>query len=106
MNRASRSVTKIQPRLDKALQAYAAAGAAALGLLASAKNTEAKVVFTPAHQILTGGQSLKLDINGDGVNDFTINNFYVTNFAGIHDTGGPFPARDGFRCTPRRRRIK
>lgn len=40
-------------------------------MLATPTNSEAKVVFTPTHQLLTGG-SLFLDLNSDGVTDFTI----------------------------------
>jgi len=68
----------VSSHLDKNLLAYAvAAGATGIGLLASAPLSEAKIVFTPTHQTISQGGSLKLDLNGDGITDFTISNTYV-----------------------------
>ncbi len=68
---------RVSSHLDKNLLAYAvAAGATGVGLLASAPLSEAKIVFTPTHQTVSQGSSLKLDLNGDGITDFTISNTY------------------------------
>lgn len=67
------------PTLLKNLNAYAltstAAGVAALAVAPAA----AEVVYTPAHQEIQqnqGGVGFLLDLNHDGINDFTIVNFY------------------------------
>ena len=78
MKRASRKRSNLSESLHQRLNAYAlAARAAGVGLLALAQPAEAKIVYTPAHKKIpfcTGNQSLcfKLDLNHDGVPDFTI----------------------------------
>jgi len=76
----SRRVSPIRARLDQSLKAYAAAG---VGLFAITQTAAAKVVFTPSHQTLLPGQSLNLDLNSDGQNDFVIANNHggVTNIS-------------------------
>jgi hypothetical protein len=59
----------LKPRLESHLIAYAAAGTAGAALLASTPAT-AEVVYTPAH--IAVGSSLNLDLNHDGITDFTI----------------------------------
>jgi hypothetical protein len=55
------------------LGAYAlAAGATGVSLLALAQPSEAEIVYTPANQTVGRNGSLKLDLNHDGVTDFTI----------------------------------
>src|ERR1700733_16106317 len=69
---------QVSSYLDRNLLAYAvAASATGVGLLASAPLSEAKIVFTPTHQPVAQGSSLKLDLNADGITDFTISNTYV-----------------------------
>lgn len=58
--------------LESRLAAYAkAAGAAGVGLFAVAPPANAKVVYTPAHIVFDGG-AVPIDLNHDGVNDFTL----------------------------------
>ena len=74
----SRKVADIHTNLDESLKAYATAAAAAgMGLLTFSHPAEAKVVFTPSHQTLLPGGLLKLDLNGDGINDFSITDIHI-----------------------------
>jgi hypothetical protein len=59
------------------LNMYAiAAGAAGVGVLALAQPVEAKIVYTPAHRVIGPDSSYLLDLNHDGITDFTITNIY------------------------------
>jgi hypothetical protein len=79
----SRSSTRLNAKLDGKLLAYAAAtGGSLLGLTST---SEAKIVYTPTHQIISPRTSLKLDLNGDGITDFTLNNNFIP--AGRVNTG-------------------
>jgi hypothetical protein len=77
--RTDRRASPINSKLEKSLTAYmAAAGAAGVGLLALAQPSEAKVVYTATNVTLT--TPIAIDLNHDGVTDFTIG------FAGyMHD---------------------
>jgi hypothetical protein len=58
------------PSLEKKLLAYiAAASATGVGILVPAHSAEAKVVYTPTNIPVTNG--LGLDLNHDGINDFS-----------------------------------
>jgi len=69
-----RNLARLTPTLDKQLLAYAtAATAAGIGLLA--QPAEAKIVYTAANTTIQGnGGNLNLDLNNDGIADFTIFN--------------------------------
>jgi hypothetical protein len=68
------------PRLEGRLRSYVlAATAAGVGLLASAVPASAEVVYTPANVQLSNGQ-LKIDFDGDGVTDVTIDDFFNGGF--------------------------
>jgi hypothetical protein len=55
------------------LNMYAvAASAAGVGILALAPASQAKIVYTPTHQVIGPGGSYQLDLNHDGITDFTI----------------------------------
>jgi hypothetical protein len=71
-NRATkRAATRLGANLDKNLMSYAiAAGAAGVGLLASAQPADAKIVYTPAHKNI--GAKTFIDLNHDGINDFKL----------------------------------
>jgi|HubBroStandDraft_2_1064218.scaffolds.fasta_scaffold71278_1 hypothetical protein len=58
------------------LNMYAlAAGAAGVSVLALAPDADAKIVYTPAHVSILGPRgSYQLDLNHDGITDFTISN--------------------------------
>ena len=49
-----------------------AAGAAGVGVLAFAQPIEAKIVYTPAKVQIGGDYRYNLDLNNDGITDFTI----------------------------------
>jgi hypothetical protein len=53
-----------------------AAGAAGVGVLALAQPVEAKIVYTPAHRVIGPDMKYLLDLNHDGLTDFTIANSY------------------------------
>jgi hypothetical protein len=59
------------------LHMYAlAAGAAGVGVLALTQPVEAKIVYTPAHRVIGPDSRYLLDLNHDGITDFTIANSY------------------------------
>ena len=58
------------------LNKYAvAASAAGVGMLV-ATPVQAKIVYTPAHLRIPPNSSIQLDLNHDGINDFSFNNVY------------------------------
>jgi hypothetical protein len=69
----SRSVARLNARLDNSLSAYAtAAGAAGVSLLVFAIPAEAKIVYTPASiNIPANGSWIPIDLNHDGTADFS-----------------------------------
>jgi hypothetical protein len=75
-----RQRSQVNPRLDQRIAAYiAAAGAAGVGMLAlAAPAAQAKVVYTPDNQLIPPGfgTSFYLDLNHDGINDFSFFNFF------------------------------
>ena len=75
--------------LDKALFSYAAAASAAgVGILAMVMPAEASVVFTKANATISPNTILPLDLNNDGVIDFTIiDTFHI---GGVRNTGSSF----------------
>jgi hypothetical protein len=61
------------PSLQSQLSAYGiAAGAAGVSLLALTPAAEAKVVYTPANELIDRDGSYKLDLNHDGLIDYII----------------------------------
>jgi hypothetical protein len=73
--------------LDRKLFAYAtAAGAAGVGILALAQPSQAEIVFTPTHKMVPIRGSLALDVNNDGITDFTFRN--ILQSCGLH-AGAP-----------------
>ena len=61
--------------VNRRLNMYAlAASAVGVGLIASTQSTEAKIIYTPAHVTIRLHDSYKLDLNHDGIADFTILN--------------------------------
>jgi hypothetical protein len=70
-----RTPSKLSESLHQRLNLYAlAASAAGVGILGSAQPTEAKIVYTPTHVTIALHDSYKLDLNHDGIADFTILN--------------------------------
>jgi hypothetical protein len=71
---------RISCSLQRKLSLYAlAAGAAGVEWLALANPAEAEVVYTPAHQVIGRNQGFPIDLNHDGVTDFTIQNHFREN---------------------------
>ena len=57
------------------LNMYAlAATAAGVGMLALPRPAEARIVFTPAHRVIGPKSHYRLDLNHDGITDFTLRN--------------------------------
>src|SRR5580693_4228107 len=85
------SPSSLNNKLDRKLLAYTtAAGAAGASILALAQPGHAEIVYTPADQ------TLNLDLNNDGIEDFDIENqfFPMGVKAGHH--GGAFPTNGSY----------
>jgi len=81
MNRPSgpRKTASLSDSIHQQLSMYAiAATAAGVEMLALAQPSEAKIVYTPVHQVIKSRQPYSLDLNHDGMTDFTISNFKGT----------------------------
>ena len=66
-----RERAQVESKLERKLLAYAAvAGAAGVGILATAQPAEGKVVFTAVNSEIA--PAFALDLNHDGVNDFNL----------------------------------
>lgn len=69
-----RPAAPVSAALEKRLNAYiVAAGASAVAALGAAPSASAEIVYTPAHVTVSEGGSYSIDLNGDGVSDFTLN---------------------------------
>jgi len=79
----SRRPTNLAANLDKRLLNYAtAASAAGVGLLAITQSAEAKVIYTPTNRPITvNGPYVQLDVNNDGVADFSFYNVQTSGAA-------------------------
>jgi len=74
--RPPRKPSKLSESVHHQLNAYAlAATAAGVGMLALAPSAEAKIVYTPAHIKILPLHQNPLDLNHDGVVDFSFTNF-------------------------------
>jgi hypothetical protein len=78
---------KISPRpcfkfsapLQHRLNCYAlAAGAGGVAMLAVTPFADAKIVYTPAHAVISRDHAVGLDLNHDGKNDFTFHEAFIT----------------------------
>jgi hypothetical protein len=68
-----RATAELSDSLHHRLNSYAlAASAAGVGVLAVAQPADAKIVYTPAHVVVS--EVVPLDLNHDGIVDFTILN--------------------------------
>ncbi len=95
----------LNTKLDKNLLNYAAAATAAgIGLLTLAQPAEAKIIFTSAHiPIIGNGPAVPIDLNHDGITDFSIVFAYGTcehSKKGIHKLGCSFASFDIFAGQP------
>ncbi|MGA8763663.1 MAG: hypothetical protein WB562_12425, partial [Candidatus Sulfotelmatobacter sp.] len=78
---------------DKLLGYTSAATAAGVGILALAQPSQAKIVYTPANEVLNPETAFRLDLNHDGIIDFTI-----TNIRGSSGHGGFISASASFQA--------
>jgi hypothetical protein len=82
-----RATVNLRESVHRQLNSYAvAAGAAGVSLIALMQSAEAKVVYTPAHVVISANQIFGLDLAHDGQVDFTLSN------TTLHTTSG----RGGF----------
>jgi hypothetical protein len=80
----SKTPCVLSDSLDRRLSSYAlAASAAGIGLLALSSPAEGKIVYTPAHVKIGPHSQFLLDLNHDGVTDFTFSNGF---YSGSHGT--------------------
>jgi hypothetical protein len=71
----NRLPVSLSHKIDQRLLAYAAtASAAGASMLALAQPSQAEIVFTPTHKMVPMGGRLALDLNNDGITDFTLYN--------------------------------
>jgi len=70
-----RTLSKLSDSVHHQLNMYAlAASAAGVGVLALAGAAEAKIVYTPARRVIEKNSYFGIDLNHDGIVDFTIFN--------------------------------
>ena len=67
--------SSVHRRLSKYVSVASAAG---VGALALSQLCEAKVVYTPVHTLIASGETVPLDLDNDGIADFSIRNFVDT----------------------------
>jgi hypothetical protein len=73
----SRKTFKISDSLNRQLNTYAlAASAAGVSVLALARASEAKVIYTETHQVTRAHVPLYIDLNHDGIKDFVLRTTY------------------------------
>jgi len=78
----SRTPCSLPDLVYQLLNMYAlAASAVGVGALALAQPSEAKIVYTPTHVVVGIGQKIPLDLNHDGMTDFSLQN-YANTFEG------------------------
>jgi len=80
---APRSPKALPDSIEQSLKTYVlAASAASVGLLAMSHPAEAKIIYTPAHVYITPNHILSLDLNNDGIRDFTLKDVLSTTSVG------------------------
>jgi hypothetical protein len=80
----SRKTLRISDSLDRQLNTYAlAASAAGVSVLALAPASEAKVVYTNAHETIGAHVPLYIDLNHDGIKDFLLRTTYYAGTSGF-----------------------
>jgi hypothetical protein len=96
-NRRSRLQIPLGERLNTRLASYAAAASAAgVGMLATATAANARIAYTPVYILIQPDSTLPLDLNHDGINDFSFVYKTFTTFSSAHFTSGAVhPAQAG-----------
>jgi hypothetical protein len=79
-SRSPRTPSQFHPTLHQNLNAYAlSAAAAGVALLAATPHADAEIIFTPVNGQIASGSKYALDLNHDGVIDFTLqNDFHIS----------------------------
>src|SRR5579863_756416 len=73
-----RRTANLSKSLHQQINMYAlAAGAAGVGMLALAQPAEGKIIYTPADLWIAQGSSVLLDVNHDGIADFSLSLYSV-----------------------------
>jgi hypothetical protein len=79
-----RKTFRISDSLNRQLNSYALlASAAGVSVLALARASEAKVVYTETHQVTRARVPLYIDLNHDGINDFVLRTIYYAGTSGF-----------------------
>ncbi len=82
-SRRLRPISKLCQSADQRLNSYAlAASAAGVGIVALTLPAQARIVYTPTHDVVKQGFSFNLDLNNDGVTDFTLRNRFFETSSG------------------------
>jgi hypothetical protein len=77
-----RARVQLSPSIEQRLTSYAlAASAAGVGVLVATTPAEGRIIYTPANKIISHGGKYELDLNHDGVIDFTLRNKYFSQTA-------------------------
>jgi hypothetical protein len=87
--RSPRTPSNLSESTNHKLNMYALAARAAgvgLGLLALTQSAEAKIVYTATWAEITPGAKLALDLNHDGINDFSLSNLVMSTTRSFRDT--------------------
>jgi hypothetical protein len=93
LSSSARVASELRESTRQRLNSYAlAASAAGVGMLALALPAEARIVYTSAHRVIKQGSSLPLDLNHDGVTDFTLQNLLVQGSVTANATFAAKPA--------------
>jgi len=95
MKRPARMPSQLSESLHKRLSAYTlAASAAGVGVLALTQAADARIVYTPTHQVIRFGHPYLLDVNHDGTSDFSMAVHTCQNSTGCPSMGlDIFPAK-------------
>jgi hypothetical protein len=78
MRRVSRTLGRLPNSINHRLNMYAmSATAAGVGMLALTRPAEARIIYTPSHVRIPQNSTIPLDLNHDGINDFSFSDFYA-----------------------------
>jgi hypothetical protein len=108
-SRLPRTSSQFPSTLHKNLNAYAlSAAAAGVTLLSATPPTEAEIIFTPVNGQIASGSKYALDLNHDGVIDFTLENDFHNSTTPFWDDLNIVPAVKGnaVRQGPRERYLQ
>lgn len=79
-----RGQKQLNARLERDLLWYTtAAGAACAGVIASAMPAQGEIVYTATHTVIPARHKVQIDLNNDGIPDFTVSNYrFCTDICG------------------------